>query len=93
MIAATKSIFDRFGIPTIVVSDNGPQFSSNEFSAFSRDWGFPHITSSPGYPQSDGQAEKIVQRVKEILLKCEEAGLDPCLGLLNYRITTLEEIG
>ncbi len=59
----------------------------------SRDWGFSHITSSPGYPQSDGQAEKIVQRVKEILLKCEEAGLDPCLGLLNYRITTLEEIG
>ena len=90
---ATKSIFGRFGFPTTVVSDNGPQFTSNEFSAFARDWGFSHITSSPGYPQSNGQAKRAVQTVKEILLKCEEAGLHPSLGLLSYRITPLEEIG
>ena len=38
-----KSIFARSGIPEVVLSDNGPQFSSREFE----DHCFTHITSSP----------------------------------------------
>ncbi|KAL7825473.1 hypothetical protein AOLI_G00326800 [Acnodon oligacanthus] len=40
-----RSVFD------IVVSDNGPQYASAEFSNFARDWEFKHITSSPGHAQ------------------------------------------
>ena len=29
----------------------------NYYSKFSEDWGFHHVTSSPGYPQSNGQSE------------------------------------
>ena len=42
-----KSIFARHGIPEIVIPDNGPQYSSEEFQQFSATWGFVHKTSSP----------------------------------------------
>ena len=47
VIKKLKAHFACHGIPDVVVSDNGPQFSSEEFHGFSRDWEFTHITSSP----------------------------------------------
>ena len=45
-----KSVFSRNGIPELVISDNGPQFTSKEFLNFSNRFGFVHLTSSPHYP-------------------------------------------
>ena len=59
-ILKMKRVFSRHGIPDIVFSDNGPQFDSNEFRDFAADWGFQHITSSPKYPQSNGEVERAV---------------------------------
>eukprot|EP00731_Ephydatia_muelleri_P013432 Em0007g742a len=39
--------FSRHGIPETVRSNNGPQFSSDEFARFAADYGFWHTTSSP----------------------------------------------
>ncbi len=36
----------RYGIPEVIVSDNGPEFSSHEFTEFAKEYGFKHITSS-----------------------------------------------
>lgn len=83
VIVALKTIFTRFGIPEVVVSDNGPQYSSKEFSEFASYYGFSHITSSPYHPQSNGQAERTVQTIKKILKESE----DPHYALLNYRST------
>ena len=47
IISALKSIFARFGIPEIVVSNNGPQFVSMEMKEFSELYRFQHNTSSP----------------------------------------------
>ena len=47
VIQHTKSIFARHGIPATVKSDNGPQYSSEEYKKFSSEWGFKHVTSSP----------------------------------------------
>jgi ribonuclease HI len=52
-----KSIITRFGIPWAVISDNGTQFESKLFKAFCSDLGIRNFFSSPGYPQSNGQAE------------------------------------
>uniref|UniRef100_A0A3B1ISF7 Gypsy retrotransposon integrase-like protein 1 n=1 Tax=Astyanax mexicanus TaxID=7994 RepID=A0A3B1ISF7_ASTMX len=80
-----KSIFARHGIPEVVVSDNGPQYSSSIFSEFAATYGFKHITSSPRFPRSNGEAERAVQTVKHLLKKTS----DPYLALLVYRATPL----
>ncbi|XP_033127412.1 uncharacterized protein K02A2.6-like [Anneissia japonica] len=58
VIKFCKQQFARHGIPSEVVSDNGPQFSSTEFKAFSKSYEFEHILVSPNYPQSNGRAER-----------------------------------
>ena len=40
VINKTKSIFSRHGIPEEIVSDNGPQYSSDEYKHFATDYGF-----------------------------------------------------
>ena len=59
-----KSIFGRHGIPCCVMSDNGPQFSAATFSSFATEYGFTHYTSSPRYPQANGEVERGVRTVK-----------------------------
>ena len=92
VIKHMKSIFARHGIPQEVVSDNGPQYSSREFSMFAKEYGFVHCTSSPRYPQSNGEAERGVQTVKSLLKKTENQD-DPYLALLAYRSTPLSGSG
>jgi hypothetical protein len=67
VILACKVQFARHGMPDTVITDNGPQFSATEFSAFARDWQFKHLTSSPRYPQSNGQAENAVKTCKTLM--------------------------
>ena len=88
-IKTLKSVFSRHGIPETLRSDNGPQFSSLEFSIFAEQYQFVHITSSPHYPTSNGQAERAVQTVKHLL----ENAMDPSLALLSYRATPLPWCG
>lgn len=56
-IQALKSIFARYGIPENVISDNGTQFSSQEYKKFAKMYIFKNIYSSPKYPRGDGVAE------------------------------------
>ncbi|XP_030578703.1 uncharacterized protein K02A2.6-like [Archocentrus centrarchus] len=87
VIKKLKAHFARQGIPDIVISDNGPQYVSQEFKKFSQLWGFQHKTSSPGYPQSNGKAESAVKTAKRLLHKAKAAGQDPYLSLLDHRNT------
>ena len=64
---ALSDIFARFGLPELFVSDNGPQFVSNEFQEWLARHGIQHIRSSPYHPQSNGAAERCVQTFKNAL--------------------------
>ena len=56
IIQALKAMFSHHGIPQTVISDNGPQYSSQEFKTFAREYNFSHVTSIPLYPRSNAQA-------------------------------------
>ena len=86
LICHTISIFARHGIPQEVRSDNGPQYSSSAFSKFAQEYGFSHVTSSPRYPQSNGEAERAVKTSKRLIKKAD----DPYLPMLTYRSTPLQ---
>ncbi|XP_033643379.1 uncharacterized protein LOC117303321 [Asterias rubens] len=68
------------------MSDNGPQFSSASFLQFAKTYGFIHTTSSPRYPQANGEAERAVRTIKGLLKK----NTDPYLSLLMYRSSPLQ---
>ena len=87
VLAAMKSIFARQGIPDNVISDNGPPSDRAAFASFARSWEFEHSTSSPGFPQSNGQIEHCIQTVKKPLKKAELAREYPFLA---YRNTPLD---
>ena len=89
VIARLKSIFEKHGIPSKLVTDNGTQYTSAAFQEFSRSYGFVHVTSSPLHPQSNGLSERTVQTVIDLLQKCKESGQDPHLAMLCLRSTPL----
>lgn len=86
-IEAMKSIFSVHGICEMVISDNGPQFASEEFLKFTEEYGFTHVTSSPRYPKANGEAERAVGTVKGLWRSNPK---DPHLSLLTYRATPLD---
>lgn len=63
-IECLRDCFARFGLPAVLVSDNGPNLVSTEFEQFLKENGIKHVTSAPYHPSSNGQAERGVQTVK-----------------------------
>ena len=49
-----KNIFATFGVPQLIISDNGPKYKSEKFKQFAKDLDFKHIITSPNYPQANG---------------------------------------
>ena len=85
VIKAMKRQFARHGIPDELVTDNGPQFESHEYSRFAREYGFTIVKSSPYYSRGNGKAESAVKIAKNILKKSRKE--NPYLALLAYRNT------
>ena len=65
-------IFSRHGTADTVVTDNGPQIVAEEFADFAQSWGFEHVTSSPHYPQANGEVEHAVQTIKNLMKKSND---------------------
>ncbi|GFV13576.1 uncharacterized protein K02A2.6 [Trichonephila clavipes] len=66
-IECLRDSFARFGLPRVLVSDNGSQFTSYEFQRFMHKNGVRHKTSAPFKPSSNGQAERYVATLKQSL--------------------------
>lgn len=62
-------LFATHGLPDIIVSDNATAFTSKQFIHFCAKNGIKNITSAPGHPSTNGQAEKAVQTFKNALKK------------------------
>ncbi|CAB3984941.1 Retrovirus-related Pol poly from transposon, partial [Paramuricea clavata] len=87
VIKKLKPHFARFGIPNTLVTDNGPQFISDDFRDFSMKYQFEHITTSPYHHQSNGKAESAVKQANRIIRTCKSSNDDIYLALLAHRNT------
>ena len=66
-VEVVRAVFADCGVCDEIVSDNGPQFVSEEFSHFLRMNGVRHIRSSPYHPRTNGLAERFVQTFKQAM--------------------------
>ncbi len=66
-IEATRNLFCRTAAPDVLWSDGGPQFTSEKFQSFLRDWDVTHKMSTPRYPQSNGKIEATVKSMKKLI--------------------------
>ena len=68
-INALKMIFSRNGLCDTLVSDNASCFTAKEFKEFLKLNGIEHMTPPPYSPASNGQAERGVRVIKDLLKK------------------------
>lgn len=83
-----RKIFSRYGPPDILVTDHGTQFTSGQFAAFCKEMQSTHLLSSVNHPQSNGQAERMVDTVKRAIAKDPDHWKKQLLDFLySYRYT------
>ena len=94
-IETLKTIFCTHGLPEVIVTDNGPSFTSIQFREFSKQNGIRHIRSAPYHPESNGLAERAVQIFKSSIKKMTTGDLETnvCKFLFQYRITPQSTTG
>ena len=63
-------IFSRVGLPGVVVTDNGAQFTSKQFERYCMDHGIKQVRSAPYNPQSNGIVERMHRTLKTMIIKC-----------------------
>ncbi|XP_041961667.1 uncharacterized protein K02A2.6-like [Alosa sapidissima] len=88
-IEKLRQSFSVFGLPKMLVSDNGTCFTSAEFEFFIKQNGIKHVRSAPFHPSSNGLAERAVQTFKEGMKKMKGDSVQTRLSrfLFSYRIT------
>ena len=88
-LTVLRRVFATHGLPDSIVSDNGPQFTSNEFQEFCKRNLIQSILVSPYHAASNGQAERTVQTTKNSLKKIITGNWHHRLSvfLLNSHIT------
>lgn len=84
VIKMLTHLFSIFGLPTKVVSDNGPPFTSFDFQQYLRLNGIRQLFSTPKHAQSNGQAENSVKIFKIALKKAMFDKKDPDLFLEQF---------
>ena len=83
-----RSMFSRFGLPQVMVTDNGTCFTSHEFKEFARLDHIRHLTIAPYHPSSNGLAERAVQTIKLGMKKQTNGTIQTKLSrfLFHYRL-------
>ncbi|CAB3984511.1 retrovirus-related Pol poly from transposon isoform X1, partial [Paramuricea clavata] len=92
IIQLSKVHFSRYGVPDVVVSDNGGQFGSEEFRSFARVLEFEHTTTSPYHSQANGEVESAVTIAKNVIKKAKRSGYDVWKAIFDWRSTPTENM-
>ena len=93
-----KNIVTRFGVPHVLISDNGLQFNRMMFRKYCGELGITNRYSTLAYPQGNGQAEA----VNKVIVSGLKKRLDVAKGiwveelphvLWTYRTTPRKSTG
>lgn len=79
-----RDFFARTGVLEQLVSDDGSQFTSEDFQTFLKRNGIRHITSAPWHPATNGQAERFVQSLKQALRATQNDNITLHQKLTNF---------
>ena len=90
-IRVMRRYFCTWGIPKMLVTDNGPTFTSGAFQEFIEKNGVKHCLTAPYHPASNGSAENAVRTFKNKFKMLLESKLSReealCKYLFYYRTT------
>ncbi|XP_011859295.1 PREDICTED: uncharacterized protein K02A2.6-like [Vollenhovia emeryi] len=88
VIIEFKRLFSRHGLPRHIVTDNGRQYTSNEFQTFLKNNGIKQSYSPPSQQTqtTNGAAENFVKTFKDKVNKCLKSGksLEYAVNLFLY---------
>ncbi|GJZ13539.1 putative reverse transcriptase domain-containing protein [Tanacetum coccineum] len=65
-----KEVFTRHGIPLSIICDHDPRFASNFWRSFQNALGTSLDMSTAYHPQTDGQSERTIQNLEDMLRAC-----------------------
>ena len=86
-IVELRKLFAAYGLPEQLVSENGPQFLSEDFATFVKMNGIKHIRCSPYHLSSNGAAERFVQTFKKAMKASQHSSLRFSHRLSNFLFT------
>ncbi|GAU38281.1 hypothetical protein TSUD_119620 [Trifolium subterraneum] len=82
-----RVILKLHGVPSSIVSDRDPRFTSDFWKSLQEALGTKLRLSSAYHPQTDGQTERTIQSLEDLLRACvlEQGGSwDSCLPLVEF---------
>ena len=62
-----RRVIRDFGVPRVVISDRGPQFSAAVWTHLLQSWGASVALASTHHPQTDGQSERAIQTLLRLI--------------------------
>ena len=86
-IEVMRTLFAAYGLPEQVISDNGPQFTSEVFKHLMKGNHIKHILSTPYHPSTNRLAERFVQAFKKAMRASENSGKPLSYRLVNFLLS------
>ena len=89
ILNALKGVFSDFGIPEVIISDNGPCYKSEEFHSFSARFDILHQTGASYNHQANSITEHAIQTIKHLMIENQN---DTWLAVLILKSTPISGI-
>ncbi len=81
-VAFIEEWVTRFGVPALLTSDRGPQFTGTVWAAVCDKLGVQHWLTTAYHPQNNGMVEHVHRQIRDTLRwrECRQHWTTPCTG-------------
>ncbi|GKD59347.1 reverse transcriptase domain-containing protein [Tanacetum coccineum] len=87
-----KEVVARHGIPVSIICDRDPRFASNFWRSLQNALGTNLDMSTTYHPQTDGQSERTIQTLEDMLRACAIDLGKGLIGEVAYKLELPEEL-